>query len=97
MADLELESGVVHEIPDDLRAALVSQPELVPLWNKLTPLGRNEWICRVTIVKKEETRIDHIERLCAEILEGKRRPCCRPGCPHRRDSAKKWFKGMKDL
>jgi uncharacterized protein YdeI (YjbR/CyaY-like superfamily) len=60
--------------------------------NALTPLARNERICRVTIVKKEETRKEHIARLCEDLLKGKKRPCCRPGCPHRRESAKKWFK-----
>lgn len=27
-----------------------------------------------------------------DILKGKKTPCCWPGCPHRRESAKKWFK-----
>jgi len=26
-----------------------------------------------------------------ELQEGKRQPCCWPGCPHRRTSAQKWF------
>jgi uncharacterized protein YdeI (YjbR/CyaY-like superfamily) len=87
----EIATGVVHETPDDLMKVLRSNTELLTKWNSLTPLSRNEWICWVTIVKKQETRKEHIKRLTVEILEGKRRPCCWPGCPHRRENAKKWF------
>ncbi len=64
---------------------------LANAWDSLTPLSRNEWICWVTIVKKAETRKEHIVRMKGELLEGKRRPCCWPGCPHRRPDAAKWF------
>jgi uncharacterized protein YdeI (YjbR/CyaY-like superfamily) len=85
-------SGVVHTVPKDLRATLVSKPKVREIWNSLTPLARNEWICYVTIVKKAETRGEHIIRLQSDLLAGKKRPCCWPGCPHRRPSAAKWFK-----
>lgn len=78
-----LSSGVVHEIPKDLRTSLSSRKEIAEAWNNLTPLGRNEFICWVMSVKKPETRRHHIQRVCAEIAEGKRRPCCWPGCAHR--------------
>ncbi|MDX9720912.1 MAG: YdeI/OmpD-associated family protein [Myxococcota bacterium] len=78
-----LASGVVHALPADLREALEASSEARALWNALTPLARNEWICWVISVKKAETRRHHIERLCAELVQGKRRPCCWPGCPHR--------------
>lgn len=76
-------TGVVHEVPDDLEIVLSGNPDLLEKWNSLTPLARNEWICWVISVKKPETREKHLERLSEEILEGKRRPCCWPGCPHR--------------
>ena len=85
-------TGVVHKVPADLKAAILSNTNVSEKWNSLTPLARNEWIYWVTIVKKPETRQEHIVRLCAELIEGKRRPCCWPGCPHRRPNAKKWFK-----
>lgn len=91
---MEIATGVVHEVPEDMEKVLVSNLDLLSKWNKLTPIARNEWICWVTIVKTIETRNEHIERLSAEILEGKKRPCCWPGCPHRRESAKKWFKNI---
>ena len=84
--------AVVHEVPADVKKALIAKPDVLAKWNSLTPLSRNEWVCWITIVKKAETRAEHIERLCTDLLEGKRRPCCWAGCPHRRPNAKKWFK-----
>lgn len=81
-----------HSMPDDLRAALDSDNSLENRWDDLTPLARNEWICWMTSPKKQETRDAHLARLKEEVLAGKRRPCCWPGCPHRRASAQKWFK-----
>lgn len=85
-------AGVVHKVPKDLKEALVSKPDVLDKWNDLTPLARNEWICWTTYVKQAVTRKEHIKRLCAELIEGKRRPCCWAGCPHRNPNAKKWFK-----
>lgn len=90
--DKRIDAEVFHQVPDDLREILNSNSDLLSKWNNLTPLAQNEWICWVTIVKKPETRIEHIQRLSEEVLQGKKRPCCWPGCPHRRESAKKWFK-----
>jgi uncharacterized protein YdeI (YjbR/CyaY-like superfamily) len=84
-------TGVVHTVPKDLRLVLETQGDVLALWNSLTPLARNEWICWVTIVKKKETRSEHLVRLSADLRTGKRRPCCWPGCPHRRPNAAKWF------
>lgn len=92
MTQVEIATGVVHEVPADLKETLILRPEVLEKWNGLTPLARNEWICWVTIVKKAETRVQHLDRLCEDLVVGKKRPCCWPGCPHRRESAKKWFK-----
>lgn len=88
----EIATGVVHKVPTDLKEVLISNDDLLETWNSLTPLARNEWICWLTIVKKSETREKHLVRLQEDLNNGKRRPCCWPGCPHRRPSAKKWFK-----
>jgi len=37
-------TGVVHFVPKDLRTVLVGKPRVLDIWNKLTPLARNEWI-----------------------------------------------------
>ena len=82
-----------HETPDELRAVLKGNPDLNAKWNGLTDLARNEWICWMTSPKRQETRDEHLARLQEQVLDGKRRPCCWPGCPHRRSSAQKWFNG----
>ena len=88
----EASSDFRHETPEELRAALNDNPALKTKWNSLTDLARNEWICWMTSPKKQETRDAHLVRLKEDILSGKRRPCCWPGCPHRRASARKYFK-----
>ena len=82
-----LAGGVVHSVPSDLREKLEGDNRALDLWNGLTPLSRNEWICWVTSVKKKETREDHIKRVVKQLKEGKRRPCCWIGCIHRRDKS----------
>lgn len=89
---IKIKQSALHEIPKDLEEILLSNKDVLIKWNSLTPLARNEWICWVTIVKKDETRKEHIKRLSEDLLNGKKRPCCWPGCPHRRESAKKYFK-----
>ena len=79
----QISPGVVHKVPDDLRKALISNPKALNAWEDVTPLARNEWICWVITNKRLETRKNHIERAIEELLEGKRRPCCLAGCPHR--------------
>jgi uncharacterized protein YdeI (YjbR/CyaY-like superfamily) len=81
-----------HDTPDDLAAALASDPALKAKWEGLTDLGRNEWICWMTSPKTEATRAKHFARLQEEVIGGKRRPCCWPGCPHRNTTAAKYFK-----
>jgi uncharacterized protein YdeI (YjbR/CyaY-like superfamily) len=95
MAAKTISAGVVHDLPDDMRKALRADATALVAWEDITPLARNEWICWVTIVKKAETRKEHVERLVAQLKEGTRRPCCWPGCPHRNTKAKKWFAPKK--
>lgn len=82
-----ISGGVVHKLPTDLREALASDSKALSLWESLTPLARNEWICWTISVQKAETRKDHVERVRKQLKEGKRRPCCWIGCIHRKDKA----------
>lgn len=77
----------MHKIPADLQAALRNDAKALALWEGLTPLARNEWICWTTFVKQEKTRADHVRRVVSELKEGMRRPCCWIGCIHRADKA----------
>jgi uncharacterized protein YdeI (YjbR/CyaY-like superfamily) len=79
----KLEGGVVHALPADLETALLHDPQALATWKLITPLARNEWICWVDSAKKIETRQKRIRWGCESLGEGKRRPCCWPGCPHR--------------
>lgn len=92
MSIKEILPTALHEIPEDVKNVLILDEELLHKWNSITALARNEWVCWITIVKKPETREEHITRMREDLLKGKKRPCCWPGCPHRRESAKKWFK-----
>ena len=83
MGHKEISGGVVHELPADFKKALARNPEVLEKWEDITPLARNEWICWVLSAKKAETRNKRIEWGCSNLKEGKRRPCCWPGCSHR--------------
>jgi len=85
MATKEISDGTVHKMPADLRKALVVDPKVLALWEDITPLARNEFICWVENAKHIETRTRRVRRTCEELLEGKRRPCCWIGCIHRAD------------
>ena len=73
----------VHALPTDVRKALASDPKALAVWNDITPLARNEWICWITSGKKAETRDIRIGKGLSKLRGGMRRPCCWPGCPHR--------------
>jgi hypothetical protein len=79
--------GIVHQAGEDLQAAVRSDAQIFALWKGLTPLGRNEFICWVDDAKQPATRQRRIARTAAELLEGKKRPCCWSGCIHRTDKA----------
>jgi hypothetical protein len=80
--------GVVHQLPTDLRKALITNPTALDAWNDITPLARNEFICWVENSKQDTTRERRIRRTQEELEEGMRRPCCWPGCDHRERNGK---------
>lgn len=83
MAKKQIPGGVVHELPADLKKALTASAKALEAWNDITPLARNEWICWIESAKKADTRNRRIDWGCSNLEDGKRRPCCWPGCPHR--------------
>jgi uncharacterized protein YdeI (YjbR/CyaY-like superfamily) len=92
-------AGTVHKLPADLRKALVATSKVLTLWEDITPLARNEFICWVENAKGIDTRTRRVRRTCEELLEGKRRPCCWIGCVHRTDkpvsATQKWVLGRQ--
>lgn len=83
----QISGGAVHKVPEDLRDALTVDAKALGLWENLTPLARNEWICWTTFVKQDKTRKEHVRRVVSELKEGMRRPCCWIGCIHRTDKS----------
>lgn len=87
MIKIKVSGGTVHEMPADLKKALLANKEALGKWESLTPLARNEWICWTISVKQQTTRDDHVRRVVEELNDGMRRPCCWMGCTHRTDKA----------
>lgn len=83
MTNKKISTGTVHKTPLDLKEAIVDNPNILAIWEDITPLARNEWICWVTSAKKSETRSHRIEVGISKLKSGMRRPCCWVGCPHR--------------
>jgi hypothetical protein len=83
LSEKDISGGVVHDLPTDLKEALTSDAKALETWEDITPLARNEWICWIESAKKAETRTRRIRQGCSSLKDGKRRPCCWPGCPHR--------------
>jgi len=83
MTNNKVAGGVVHKLPPDLKQALIATPAALAVWQDITPLARNEWICWVTSGKKSETRSIRIGKALSKLKSGMRRPCCWVGCTHR--------------
>src|ERR1700730_8971009 len=62
--------GVVHELPADLREALIANATALGAWKDITPLARNEFICWVEDAKQPSTRERRIRRTQEELEEG---------------------------
>lgn len=74
---------MLHKMPSDFAKAVKSDAVARKLWEVITPLARNEWICWVTSAKQTETRKRRIRVGLDKMHKGMRRPCCWAGCPHR--------------
>lgn len=83
MNDSIIKNGVVHKISSDIKNALLSNSKMKDLWNSITPLARNEWICWIESAKKIETKKRRLGIMKDKLLSGEKRPCCWAGCMHR--------------
>jgi len=91
----KISGGLAHELPADFVNALTETKAITNLWENLTPIARNEFICWVEDAKQEKTRSRRIKRAVEELLNGQKRPCCWAGCIHRTD--KKPSKWQQDV
>jgi uncharacterized protein YdeI (YjbR/CyaY-like superfamily) len=83
MVKKETTTDIPHKIPLDFKKALMADPKALAVWEDITPLARNEWVCWVTSAKQSETRERRIKVGLSKLRGGMRRPCCWAGCPHR--------------
>lgn len=84
MATKQISQGVVHTVPQDMRKVILTTPKIHEIWEDITPLARNEWICWVLDAKKLETRNHRMDVMVSKMKQGDRRPCCWAGCTHRK-------------
>ena len=70
MTDKKIAEGVAHKIPADLQEALIAVPVARAVWEDLTPLARNEWICWVISGKKAQTRDVRIKKGLSKLKSG---------------------------
>lgn len=83
MTTKTISSGTIHKLPADFKQAISVSSKVLALWQDITPLARNEWICWVTSGKLAETRNIRIQKAISKMSGGMRRPCCWAGCTHR--------------
>ena len=99
MTKKAISNGTVHKTPADMRALLSEKPNMFAIWEDITPLARNEWICWIEDAKKSETRERRIKIMQDKFSKGDRRPCCWIGCVHRADkpmsSSQKFILGTR--
>jgi hypothetical protein len=85
MTATRVTNGPLHPLPADMRRYIASHKAMHALWEDITPLARNEWICWVISSKQEGTRGVRLEKMRSKMAGGMRRPCCWIGCVHRKD------------
>lgn len=73
----------LHKTPVDVRKTIKLNLKVKSIWEEITPLAKNEWICWIISAKKIETRERRIAIMQDKLLKGERRPCCWAGCLHR--------------
>jgi uncharacterized protein YdeI (YjbR/CyaY-like superfamily) len=61
-------------VPLNLHNALTSTPKAKSQWSDLTPNARRDFISWIDAAKEPETRKRRVEKACAMLAAGKRRP-----------------------
>ncbi len=64
------------DVPEDLKKALASDPQVEALWIKITPMARWDWLRWIRATNNRETRRRRIEVALSKLKAGERRPCC---------------------
>ena len=67
-------AGEELRLPTDLRKALAATPRAKAQWSDLTPIERRDFISWMDSAKQPEAHKRRIEKACAMLAAGKRRP-----------------------
>jgi hypothetical protein len=63
-------------IPADVQKQIVMSEDTKPLWDRVTPMARWEWLRWINSTANPDTRQKRIEVSRSKLLNGMRRPCC---------------------
>lgn len=63
-------------VPDDLKKALINNPQVKKLWADITPMARWDWLRWIGSTKQPQTRTRRIEVALSKLRSGEKRPCC---------------------
>jgi Domain of unknown function (DUF1905)/Bacteriocin-protection, YdeI or OmpD-Associated len=63
-------------MPRDLASAVMGAPDVVDLWEDITPMARWEWVRWVGATRNPATRQRRVEVTVSKLRDGRRRPCC---------------------
>lgn len=64
------------DVPEDVQSALADAPDIVEVWDDITPMARWEWVRWIKATKNPSTRQRRVEVAISKLGAGKRRPCC---------------------
>jgi hypothetical protein len=56
MKAAKVSEGIAHKLPNDLKKVLVASPKSLAVWESITPLARNEWICWTVLQSSSKRR-----------------------------------------
>ena len=65
LGEKEISGGVVHDLPADLKKALISDAKALQTWEEITPLARNDG---AVLASKRESG-DRVVGLAVDIVE----------------------------
>lgn len=63
-------------IPTDVLNGIAQKADTKPLWDRVTPMARWEWIRWIGSTANPDTRAKRIDVSRSKLLKGERRPCC---------------------
>jgi bacteriocin resistance YdeI/OmpD-like protein/uncharacterized protein DUF1905 len=70
--DMELDTAQIEPVPDDLAAALETEPEAKTFFDGLSPFYRNTYIAWITEARQADTRTGRVTQTIAYLKAGRK-------------------------